>query len=190
MNATVCGFCGHDFTGRYVAPTVGSARSGFGGLRAFIIIMALVITGGTVAIFLMVGNEVDEVIDSIPNFSDAFTQGGGVPGDGDEEGSLANRPGAYKTARALFKDMKANGLECVNFSLITENQSLQAGTCTSEAEPLTIQVFYDELSYNAVVGNYRTNDAIHVAYGTNWTVLSPSPKGAKRTAKALDGKFG
>ena len=113
------------------------------------------------AIFLMVGNEVDNALDEIPNITDNFTQGGGFPGS-DGEGSLANQPGAYKTARALFKDMNANGLDCKNFSLITENQALQAGSCTSETVPLTIQVFYDELSYNSVVGNYRTNDAIHV----------------------------
>ena len=196
MNATECGFCGHDFTGRYAAPILAARRSGSGGLRAFIIITVLVITGGALAIIFMVGNtvnNVNEAFDSVPNFTDAFTQdtgGNEIPGVDDGEDSLANRPGAYKTARALFKDMKANGLECVNFSLITENQTLQAGTCTWEAVPLTIQVFYDDLSYNAVVGNYRTNDAIQVAYGTNWTVLSPTPEGAKRTAKALDGKVG
>ena len=190
MNATVCGFCGHDFTGRYVMPSGVSSGPSFGWVRWLVIFMVLAITGGSVAIFLMVGNEVDNVLEDVPNFEDSFPDGGGLPGGPDSDNPLADRPGAYKTARELFKDMNANGLDCKNFSLITENQSLQAGSCTSEAVPLSIQVFYDELSYNSVVGNYRTNDAINVAFGSNWTVLAPTKKDARRVAQALDGKVG
>lgn len=193
-NATVCGYCGHDFTGRIVTPppTSGSGRGGFDGLRAFIIIMTLIITGGTVVIFLMVGNEVSDVIHNIPDFTNPFTQGGDNPGGGNQGGggSLSDGPGAFQTAKAVAVAMNKNGLECKNYDLVTENTALQAGTCFAGAAPLTIQVFYDQLSYDAVVSNYRSNNAIHVAYGTNWTVLAPTPKDAKRAAKALDGKVG
>ena len=171
-------------------PAGSPSRSGFGGIRALIIIMTLVITGGTVVIFLMVGNEVSDVIDEIPNFASPFTQGTDGSGGGSQGETLTSRPGAYKTAKALAADMNGNGLKCKDFSLVTENTALQAGTCFAGATPLTIQVFFDELSYNAVVNNYKSNDAIHVAYGSNWTVLAPSPKDAKRVAKALDGKVG
>lgn len=192
-NATVCGYCGHDFTGRIVMPssTSSSGRSGFGGLRAFIIIMTLIVTGGTLAIFLMVGSKVGEVIDDIPDFTNPFTQGGDNPGGGQGGGgSLSDGPGAFKTAKAVAVAMNKNGLKCKNYDLVTTNTALQAGTCFAGAAPLTIQVFYDQLSYDAVVNNYRSNNAIHVAYGTNWTVIAPTPKDAKRVAKALDGKVG
>ncbi|HYN37598.1 MAG TPA: hypothetical protein VEV82_11575, partial [Actinomycetota bacterium] len=166
-------------------------RSGFGGLRAFIIIMTLIVTGGTLAIFLMVGSKVGEVIDDIPDSTNPFTQAGDNPGGGQGGGgSLSDGPGAFKTAKAVAVAMNKNGLKCKNYDLVTTNTALQAGTCFAGAAPLTIQVFYDQLSYDAVVNNYRSNNAIHVAYGTNWTVIAPTPKDAKRVAKALDGKVG
>ena len=191
-NATVCGYCGHDFTGRIVMPpgTSGSGRSGFGGLRTFIIIMTLIITAGTLAIILMVGNQVENAFDDIPNLTNPFTQGADNPGSGQEGESISDGPGAFQTAKAVAAAMNKNGLKCKNYDLVTTNDALQAGTCFAGPTPLTIQVFYDQLSYDAVVNNYRSNNAIHVAYGTNWTVLAPTPRDAKHAAKALDGKVG
>ena len=50
-------------------PPGGLSRSGFG-LRGFIILMTVVIFGGAIAIFVLVGREVGDQLDNIPDVGD------------------------------------------------------------------------------------------------------------------------
>lgn len=193
VGAAYCGYCGHDFSASSSGPsgftpmtptyTTVSSGGGFGWIKWLIIFITVATVGGTVAIFAFVGNEVDNVIDqvNIPDFN--------VNGPGGSSDALTG-PGSFKTGKALVAALNDGGFDCKRYNLITENQSLEAGTCFAGAESVSIQVYYDKLSFDSVVSNYISNDSIHIAYGKNWTVLVQTPKSAKKAAKALDGKVG
>ena len=192
ITAQYCGYCGHDFTGTSGNPGMSGftpnyapapSGGGFGWIKWLIIFITVATVGGTVAIIALVGNEVDSVLDQvdIPDFD--------ANGPGGSSDALTG-PGSFKTGKALVGALNEGGFSCKRYNLITENQSLQAGTCFAGAESVSIQVYYDKLSFDSVVSNYISNESIHIAYGKNWTVLVQSPKSAKAAAKALDGKVG
>ena len=195
LNSSVCGYCGNDFSGNFrgagaTPPYVGGSGGGFGWLRALVIGIPAIGLVLTAAFVFFIGNEVDNVVDS------AFDEAGklDIPsievdaGGGDGKSTITGK-GSYKTARALAADLNANGVKCGQFDLVTENDALQAATCfVDETTPLTIQVMYDQLSYDSIVDGYKKQKDLAVAYGTNWTVIAPTPAIAKGVATALDGK--
>ena len=190
LEASYCGYCGHDFSGNFAgSPTANPATpygqpagSGFGWIRGLIIFITLATMIGIGVIFFMVGNEIDGVLDDVGVDFDA----GGLGGNSDE---LTGK-GSFQSGKALVTALNEGGFACKRYNLITENQSVEAGTCFQGAEAISVQVYFDKLSFDSVVSNYISNDAIHVAYGKNWTVMVSSPKIAKSAAKALDGKVG
>ena len=189
VQSTVCGYCGHDFSGRFSgAPQPLAQRSSgwFSGLRTlFIVVPFLAIT----AFILFIGFEVDGLIDdafnSVPDVNEAIDDATGGSSSGK---STITGKGSYKNARTLVADLNKNGLKCNQFDLVTENTALQAASCLSGTDPLTIQVMYDQLSYDSIVSGYKKQKDLNVAYGTNWTVITPTPQLAKKVARALDGK--
>jgi hypothetical protein len=90
--------------------------------------------------------------------------------------------------RETFEAMIDGGAPCDNYDLVVETSIVSAATCFAGTEVWTIQVYFDDVAYDAVIAGYTGNDSIHVAYGGNWTVLTQSKASSRKIAKALDGK--
>ena len=115
-------------------------------------------------------------------------KGGGSNGGGSGGAGSGDQSQEFKGARAVFDEMLANGAKCKNFDVVIDTDIVSAATCFAGLEPWTIQVFFDDVSYDAVVSNYVSSDSLHVAYGGNWTVLTGSKSSSRKIAKALGGK--
>ena len=119
-------------------------------------------------------------------------EGGAVGGHGHKGGSGGGgRPAGgspdFKGPRDFFDELNADKQLCGNFDLVVETDIVSAATCFAGAEPWTIQIFFDDASYDAVVSNYRSSDSLHVAYGGNWVVLTQSLESSRKIAKAVGG---
>lgn len=92
-------------------------------------------------------------------------------------------------SRELFRIMNREGAKCTGYNQVIDTTTVDAASCFAGTEAWTIQVFFDELSYDAVVANYRATDLIDVAYGGNWTVLVQTEKSARKIARATGGSW-
>jgi hypothetical protein len=216
--AKVCDYCGTDLTGRLANPaTPGSGGISssppipqpgpfssptgmvpvLGRTTKTIIgfVIAAAVIAGAVVGFFVVTKQVRKGIDAVRNVVTVAPpeQSSGV---GDSGGKPGGKPGTgsgdssrdFKGARDMFKAMADGGAKCGNYDLVVETTVVSAATCFAGTEVWTIQVFLDDLSYDAVVNSYKENESIHVAYGGNWTVLTQTKASSKKIAKALDGK--
>jgi hypothetical protein len=169
--------------------------------RVILAVIALLAVGGVVVVFFLVTHTVRRGLDAIDPVSkgtliDTDPNGGGKGGGADNGAGGSDNGGSgsgeasgeFGGARAVFREMNADAVLCKRFNSVVDSSIVSAGTCFAGAEPWTIQVFFDDLSFDAVVSNYVSSDTIHVAYGGNWTVLTQSKASSQKIAKALGGK--
>lgn len=177
-------------------PVLQPVRSGNAGRRIAIALAAMLVVGGIAAAFFFVTDRVTRGLDPARPVIDATnieipTIGGGGNGGkgGGKGGSGDGETGEVGSSRELFRRMKRNGAECTGYNQVIESSTVDAASCFAGTEAWTIQIFFDDLSYDAVVANYTNSDDIQVAYGGNWTVLVQTKQSAKRIARALDGDW-
>ena len=179
--------------GPFSTPTGISPGAGRTVRNVIVFIVAAGVIAGAVLLFFFVTKQVRKGIDTVAGVDVASPLedtsssnkpgGAGKPGGGSGDASQE-----FKGARETFNAMNAHGAKCKNFDLVVETDIVSAATCFAGAEPWTIQVFLDDLSYDAVVDSYKSHDSVHVAYGGNWTVLTQSRESSKKIAKALGGR--
>jgi hypothetical protein len=158
--------------------------------RAFVVLVALAVAAGVVVLFFVVTKQVRKGLDNATNPGTVSVSVPVAPLPHEGKGGTGrddSSSGDYADARAVYKAMNAHGAKCTQYNEVVNSSVVSAATCVSGTEYWTIQVFFDDLSYNAVVSNYKSSDTIHVAYGGNWTVLTQTKEGARRIAEALDG---
>lgn len=158
--------------------------------RAVIALVVLAAIGGLVVGFLAVTKNVTHHFEGVlarPSPNAAVNIGGGKGGSGKGASGGTDSGEDMSGAREVFREMNANGAPCDRYSEVVDTDIVSAAVCYSGLEVWTIQVFFDDLSYNAVVANYKSSDTIHVAYGGNWTVLTQNKSSARKIAAALGG---
>jgi hypothetical protein len=209
--ATVCGYCGTDLTGRFSnpdstprtnptaaspAPDPFSNPSGMLPMigrttkTVIVFVVALGVIAGAVVLFLFITKQVRRGLDSAGAAATSSPRTI-IIDENEGQGSDSGNPDESRDlsgAREAWREMNANGAPCKSFNLVVETTLVSAASCFAGTEAWTIQVFFDDLSYDAVVANYTSNDTIHVAYGGNWTVLTQSKASSKKIAKALHGR--
>jgi hypothetical protein len=119
------------------------------------------------------------------------TGGGGKGKDKDKDNGGPSKQESLEVngSRALFRLMNKGGAECTGYNQVIDSTTVDAASCFAGTEAWTIQVFFDDLSYDAVVANYTSSDSIDVAYGGNWTVLVQTEKSARKIARATGGDW-
>lgn len=191
--SNACGYCGHDFTGQLAtggqnmgeSPYVQHVRSSMRWSLWLTIFIVLAVTGTIVAAFFFVGKEVDDTFDKVGignvDVGDAFN-----PKELDTEAE-----GAFKGVKPLVAELKANGVKCERTNVLASNGTLESGTCFRGSTSLTIQVYFDKLSFDASVSSLESTQGKSLAFGSNWTVMAPTdPAIVKKVAEALGGKVG
>jgi hypothetical protein len=169
-------------------PVLQPVRTGNVGRTIAIIAAVVLVLGIAGAVFFYVTREVadnfdfDEparppVIRTAPN------------GNGGDKGPSKQERLEVKGSRALFRLMNENGAKCTGYNQVIDSATVDAASCFAGTEAWTIQVFFDDLSYDAVVANYTASDTIDVAYGGNWTVLVQTEKSARKIARATGGDW-
>ena len=154
------------------------------------LVIVLGVLAGVGALIFYVSGQIDKSFDSvreIGNVQIESTPGNGGSGSG--TGGSGDRSKDYAGAREVFREMNAHGARCKRFDSAADTEIVSAGICFDGLEAWTIQVFFTDISYNAVLNGYLDNDAVEAAYGGNWIVLTQSRKSAKAIAKALDGRI-
>jgi hypothetical protein len=177
-------------------PVLQPVRTSNVGRRIAIATMVLIVLGGLGALFFYVTKEVTKRLDDDPPGVGASIviesprAGNGNGGGNGKGGGGGNKEDlSVSGSRELFRLMKKNGAACTGYNQVIETSVVDAASCFAGTEAWTIQVFHDELSYDAVVANYRSNDGIDVAFGGNWTVLVQTEKSARKIARATGGDW-
>jgi hypothetical protein len=176
-------------------PVLKPVRAGTAGRRIAIAAAILLVAGLLGGAFFYVTKQVTKSLDpGAPESRDLHIvvpsvvlddPGGGGKDNGGKGGESLEVSGS----RELFLLMKQNGAKCTGFNQVIESSTVDAASCFAGTEVWTIQVFFDDLSYDAVVANYRASDTITVAYGGNWTVLVQTEKSARKIAHATGGRW-
>jgi hypothetical protein len=171
-------------------PVLQPVRTSNLGRRITIVATTLLVLGVAGAVFFYVTKEVTRNLDrptgvGVTGGATITTDGngGGKRGGGREENLDVSG------SRELFRLMNRNGAKCTGFNQVIESTTVDAASCFAGTEAWTIQVFFDDLSYDAVVANYRATDSIDVAFGGNWTVLVQTEKSARKIARAMKGDW-
>lgn len=165
--------------------------------RVGVFVIALLVIGAIAALIYFVtpqvrrqlgklgGDDADVTTDHgvFPRPDDTAKSGGGSGKDGGGDSS-----NEYETAAAVVRDLRGTDAACKRYDDVVNTTVVSAGVCYFGTEIWTIQVFLDDLSYDAVVSNYVASDTVHVAYGGNWTILTQTKSSAKKIASALDGR--
>jgi len=177
-------------------PVLKPVRTSRVGRTIAIVAAALLILGGIGVAFFVVTREVtdafdsDDVVNPIdPPGGGSTAGGGGKDKDNDKDGPSRQESLEVKGSRALFRLMNKEGAKCTGYNQVIDSTTVDAASCFAGTEAWTIQVFFDDLSYDAVVANYRASDSIDVAYGGNWTVLVQTEKSARKIARATGGEW-
>ncbi|HEY7874879.1 MAG TPA: hypothetical protein VIG64_07120 [Actinomycetota bacterium] len=179
-------------------PVLQPVRTSNFGRRITIATIALIVLGGLGALFFYVTKEVTKRLDDDPPAnggnivleSPLGAGNGNGNGNGNGKGGGGNQEDlSVSGSRELFRQMNRNGAKCTGYNQVIETSIVDAASCFAGTEAWTIQVFHDDLSYDAVVANYRSNDGLDVAFGGNWTVLVQSEKSARKIARATGGDW-
>ena len=158
-----------------------------------ILVVVLAVVGGVGALIFYVSGQIDKSFDAvrdidIPVNLTPGNGGGGSGNGGNGTGGSSDKSKDYSSSRDLFQDMTAHGARCKGFDEVTANSVVSAGICFNGTETWTIQVYFTDSAYNAVLNGYLGSDATQAAYGSNWIVLVQERKSAKEIAKALNGR--
>lgn len=158
-----------------------------------IIAAAILVLGAIGAGFFLVTREVtdafgDPEVNPI-DVGEATEAPGGKDKDEDKDPPSKQERLEVNGSRALYRLMRKEGAKCTGYNQVIDSTTVDAASCFAGTEAWTIQVFFDDLSYDAVVANYRATDTIDVAYGGNWTVLVQTEKSARKIARATGGEW-
>lgn len=175
-------------------PVLKPVRTGTAGRTIAILAAALLVLGLIGGAFYYVTREVTDMFggeDSAPpaGADEDITIISNQGGKHEDEGPSKQESLEVRGSRELFRTMNREGAKCTGYNQVIDTTTVDAASCFAGTEAWTIQVFFDEFSYDAVVANYRASDAIDVAYGGNWTVLVQTPKSARKIARATGGDW-
>ena len=170
-------------------PVLKPVRTGTAGRAVAIIAATILVLGGIGAAIFFVTREVTDAFDPDEPNPPVVQPTRGSNGGRDKDKPSKQERLEVSGSRQLFRLMNREGAKCTGYNQVIDTTTVDAASCFAGTEAWTIQVFFDDLSYDAVVANYTATDSIDVAYGGNWTVLVQTEKSARKIARATGGDW-